>query len=151
MLHISKRSHRIPKCASQPNCTSHDISVMGDTSVASTKDRHFHNKGQALEWRQAMGTPRSTAGKLILPATQNRCAFAPEWLPQHATAHDLANIKRVGITSHKALGVSVANIRVPAQQLGRISTKDRHSWSSQQRTGTLGALVPNKGQALLVL
>jgi hypothetical protein len=99
-----------------------------------------------------MGTPRSTAGKLILPATQNRCAFAPEWLPQHATAHDLANIKRVGITSHKALGVSVANIRVPAQQLGRISTKDRHSWSSQQRTGTLGALlVPNKGQALLVL
>jgi hypothetical protein len=35
-------------------------------------------------------------------------------LQQPAAAHDLANIKRIGITSHKALGVSVANIRVLA-------------------------------------
>jgi hypothetical protein len=59
---------------------------------------------------------------------QNRCAFAPEWLQQPATAHELVNMKRIGITSQKALGVSVANIRVLALQLGRISTKDRHSW-----------------------
>ena len=130
MLHISKTSHRRPKCASQPNCTAHDLSVLGDTSMASTKDRHSHNKGQALERRQAMGTPLSTAGKLILPATQNRCAFAPEWLQQHATVHDVANMKHVGITSHKALGVRVANMRVVGQQLSRTSTKDRHCWCS---------------------
>ena len=74
-----------------------------------------------------MGTPLSTAGKLILPATQNRCAFAPEWSQQHATVHDVANMKHVGITSHKALGVRVANMRVVGQQLSRTSTKDRHS------------------------
>lgn len=77
-----------------------------------------------------MATARCTAGRLDLPATQNRGPFAPEWLQQHATAHDLANMKRVGITSHMTLRVSGANIRLLAKQLGRDHALARAPWQT---------------------
>jgi len=41
------------------------------------------------------------------------------WLERHSTPHDLANLARFGITAAKPFGVSVANIRALAKQLGR--------------------------------
>lgn len=41
------------------------------------------------------------------------------WLKKHSTKKDYANLQRFGITADTALGVSVANIRLLAKQLGR--------------------------------
>lgn len=44
---------------------------------------------------------------------------ALRWLQEHSTEQDRANLDRFGITAKKALGVSMANIRMLAKRLGR--------------------------------
>ncbi|HEV2846303.1 MAG TPA: DNA alkylation repair protein [Thermoanaerobaculia bacterium] len=50
---------------------------------------------------------------------QEEAQAALSWLEQKSTPHDHENLARFGITANKAFGVSMANIKVLAKQLGR--------------------------------
>lgn len=65
---------------------------------------------------------------------KNARSFAEEavaTLEQMATRHDYDNLARFGITANKALGVSVANIRKLARQLGRSHELAAELWATE--------------------
>lgn len=51
-------------------------------------------------------------------------------LREHATPHDMANLKRFGIEARNAMGVSMANIQKIAKQLGRNHALAEALWKS---------------------
>jgi 3-methyladenine DNA glycosylase AlkD len=63
--------------------------------------------------KTARATPRESG------AVGSRVAFAQEWLEQKSTRRDRDNLVRFAIVAPSALGVSMANLKVLAKQLGR--------------------------------
>lgn len=49
----------------------------------------------------------------------DQVAFVLKWLRNKSTQRDVDNLKRFAVTAKKAMGVSLANIRVLAKQLGK--------------------------------
>src|SRR5262245_53190939 len=50
---------------------------------------------------------------------EDQIRFALAWLKKNSTQHDRENLTRFAICAKKALGVSMANMKVLAKQLGR--------------------------------
>jgi len=53
------------------------------------------------------------------PPLQDQVQFALAWLKNKSTQHDRENLTRFAISASNALGVSMANMKVLAKQLGR--------------------------------
>ena len=60
----------------------------------------------------------------------DRLRFALNWLEQHSTQKDRDNLKRFGITATKFFGISMANMKVLARELGRDRELAAALWKS---------------------
>ena len=56
---------------------------------------------------------------------------ALDWLKEHSTPNDYANLARFGITANKAFGVSMANIQKLAKIIGRDHTLAAALWKTE--------------------